>query len=78
MISNVFLHKIFGLSGFFHPDLRQYRIKSVVFTSRNPDFSPLTHCCVLKVHWLVSRKDSAAFRHNTSMLTITNERLELS
>jgi len=41
------------------------------------DFSVLTHCCVLKVHSLVSRKDSAVFRCNTSVLTITNERLEL-
>jgi len=28
-------------------------------------------------YWLVSRKDLAAFRHNTSVLTITNEHLEL-
>ena len=33
-----------------NPDLRQYRIKSALFTSRNPDFSPLTRGCVLKVH----------------------------
>jgi len=63
--------KIFGLSGFFNPDLREYRIKSALFTSRNPDFPPLN------MRWLVSRKDSAAFRRNTSVLTITNLRLEL-
>jgi len=28
---------------------------------------------ILKVHSLVSRKDSAPFRRNTSVLTITNE-----
>jgi len=27
------------------------------------------------MHWLVSRKDSAAFRRNTNVLTIANERL---
>jgi len=27
-----------GLYGFFNPDLRQYRIKSSLFASRNPDF----------------------------------------
>ena len=36
MISNVFL--IVRLWGFFNLDLRQYRIKSAYFTSRNPDF----------------------------------------
>jgi len=30
------------------------------------------------VHSLVSRKDSAPFRRNVSVLTITNERLELT
>jgi len=40
--------KIFGLPGFFNPLLHQYQIKSVLFTSHNPDFSPLTCCCVLK------------------------------
>jgi len=29
------------------------------------------------VRWLVSRKDSVAFRRNTSVLTITNERINL-
>jgi len=46
--SNAFLIKIFGLSGFFNPDLQQYRIKSALCTSRNPDFSALPRCCVLK------------------------------
>jgi len=32
----------------------------------------------LKVHSLVSKKHSAPLRSNTSVLTITNERLELS
>jgi len=42
MISNVFLwFNVFGLSGFFNPDLRQY-------TFRNPDFSALPRCCVLE------------------------------
>jgi len=40
--------QIFGLSGFFHPDLRQYRIKSALFTSHNPDFSALSRFCILK------------------------------
>jgi len=44
----LFFTKIFGLSGFFNPDLRQFRIKSALFISRNPDFSVLTRCCVLK------------------------------
>jgi len=44
----LFFVKIFGLSGFFNPDLRQYRIKSVLFTSRNPDFSAFRCYCVLK------------------------------
>jgi len=35
----------------------QHRIKSALLRSRNPDFQPLTRCCVLKVHSLVSRKD---------------------
>jgi len=43
-----------------NPNLRQYRINYALFTSRNPDFYPLARCCVLKVHSLVSRKDSAA------------------
>jgi len=30
------------------------------------------------VHSLVSRKDSAPLSRNTSVLTVTNERLELS
>jgi len=34
----LFFIKIFGLSGFFNLDLRQYRIKSSLFTSRNLDF----------------------------------------
>jgi len=38
MISNVFVIKIFGLSRFFNPDLRQYQIKSAHFTFRNLDF----------------------------------------
>jgi len=50
------LIKLFGLSGFFNRDLGQFRIKSALFTFRNPDFSVLPRCCVLKVHWLVSRK----------------------
>jgi len=33
-----FFTKIFGLPGFFNPDLRQYRMKSALFTFRNPDF----------------------------------------
>jgi len=33
MISYVFFMKIFGLSGFFNPDLHQYRIKSALFSS---------------------------------------------
>jgi len=48
MISTFFLIKIFGLSGLFNPDLRQYRIKSALFTSHNPDFSAHPRCCVLK------------------------------
>ena len=58
-----YIIKIFGLSGFFNPDLRQYRMKSALFTSRNPDFTPLlTRGCILKVRWLASRKDSTPFR----------------
>jgi len=53
-------------------------MKSAVLTPPNPDFYPLARCCVLKVHWLVSRKDLTLFRRNTSVLTITNERIELS
>jgi len=34
----LFFIKIFGLSGFVNPDLRKYRIKSALFTFRNPDF----------------------------------------
>jgi len=41
MISNDILYKIFGLSGFFNPDLCQYQIKSAFFTSRNEDFQSL-------------------------------------
>jgi len=48
MISNIFLFKIFGLSGFLKPDLCQYRIKLAFFTSRYPDFSALPRCCVRK------------------------------
>ena len=33
-----FFINVFGLSGFVNPDLRQYRIKSTLLTSRNPDF----------------------------------------
>jgi len=32
-------------------------MKSALFASRNPDFSALLRSCVLKVHWLVSRKN---------------------
>jgi len=77
MISNVFLYKNLRFIWIFYPDLCQYWIKFALFTSNNPDFSALPRCCVLWVHWLVSRKDSEAFRRNTRMLTITNERLEL-
>ena len=48
MIAIVFLYQILGLSGFFNPDLRQYRMKSALFTSGDPDFSALPRCCVLK------------------------------
>jgi len=34
-----FFIKIFSLSGFFNPDLRQYRIKFALFTARKTDFS---------------------------------------
>jgi len=73
-----FFIKIFGLSGFFDLDLRQYRIKSALFTSRNPDFPALPHCCVFKCTDWSLRKDSAAFRRNTKVLTITNSPTELS
>jgi len=76
MISNVFLYKNHPVYPvFFNPDLRQDRIKFALFTSCNPDFSPLTRC---KVYWLVFKKDPAPFKRNTSVLTITNERSELS
>jgi len=78
MISNVFLYKNRRFIRIFHPDLRQYRIKSALFTSRNPGFNPLARCCVLKEHSLVSSKDSTPFRRNAGVLTITNERSELS
>jgi len=39
---------MFGLSEFFNLDLRQYWIKSALFTSRNLDFSALPRCCVAK------------------------------
>jgi len=53
IISNVSLYKNIGLSGFFKPPIpnffiHQFRIKSAFFPSRNPDFSALTRCCVLK------------------------------
>jgi len=40
-----FFIKIFNLSGFFNPDLRLYRIKFALFTSRNPDFSARQVIC---------------------------------
>jgi len=45
MISNVFLYKNLR---FFNSDLRQYRIKSALFTPRNPDVSAFPCCCALK------------------------------
>jgi len=45
MIAIVFLYQILGLSGFFNPDLRQYRMKSALFTSGDPDF-PHFHAVV--------------------------------
>ena len=61
-----------------NPDLRQFRIKFAVFTSLNSDFSALPRFWVfLRLHQLVSRKDSSAFRRNTGVLMITNERLKL-
>jgi len=36
--------KIFGLSEFLNPVLRQFRVKSALFPSRNPDFSALPLC----------------------------------
>jgi len=50
MISDVFVYKNLRFIRIFNPDLRQYRIKSAIFTSRNLDFSPLTCGCVLEVH----------------------------
>jgi len=57
MISIFFIMKIFGLSGFFNPDLRLYRIKSAFFTSPNPHFSVRPRCFLLKSAWLVPRKN---------------------
>ena len=45
---------------------------------RNPDFSALPRSCGLKcIDWSL-RKELAAFRRKTKVLTTTNERLELS
>jgi len=38
MISNVFLHKNLWFIQIFKPDLRQYRMKCALFTTRDPDF----------------------------------------
>jgi len=48
MISNVVLHKTLRFIRIFNPDLRQYRIKSALFPSPNPNFSAFPRCCVLK------------------------------
>jgi len=58
MVSNVFLYKNLRFIRIFNPDLRQYRVKSALFTSRNPDFSALPRCCVLQVHALWERFNS--------------------
>jgi len=50
MISNFILYKntkILAYPDFFNPDLRQFWIKSALFTSRNPDFSVFPRCCVI-------------------------------
>jgi len=50
MISNFILYKntkILAYPDFFNPDLRQFRIKSALFTSRNPDFSAFPRCYVI-------------------------------
>jgi len=47
--------KMLTLSGFLNPGLHQFRIKSTLFTSRNPDFSVLSRCCVKSTGWSLEK-----------------------
>jgi len=61
---------------FFDPDLR---IKSALFTSRNPDFSALPRCCILKctdwslgkIRQLLTQHKSAQGHQQTLRIIIT-------
>jgi len=56
MISNVFLYKNRPFIRIFHPDLRQYRIKSARFTSRNRILIHSHAVVFLKcIHWSLAK-----------------------
>jgi len=66
MISNVFLIKIFGLSGLFNTDLCQYRKKSALLTSRDTDFQPLTRCVLNNSNDILLRSRGPYHRHKST------------
>jgi len=69
-----FLIKVFGSSGIFNRDLHQQRIKPARFTSRNPDFSALPHCCVRAFDLSLGKNRSFPTQNESARI---NEHLEL-